>query len=166
MATEIPATGPDNILFASTSTRWRSSGVSVCASAIAHQASRMMVTAARFMIDFAFCAKGSPTLNAALQRRAHATPNKGYSPASPLQARVRPVCSFPRHGPPQSFVPRDVVTFLVPGARTKDAQAVTRWQEINLDIWANLEVIVTKVVDQVSTSENLPSPRHAEQPIC
>jgi len=45
---------------------------------------------------------------------------------------------------PQSFMPRDVVTFLVPGTRTKDAQAVTRWQETNLDIWANLEVIVTK----------------------
>src|SRR5215510_92246 len=71
-------------------------------------------------------------------------------------------CSFPRHGTPQSFVPRNVMTFLVPGTRTKDAQAVMRWQETNLDKWPNLEVIVTKVIDQVSTPENLPSRRHVE----
>src|SRR5262245_8473378 len=77
-----------------------------------------------------------------------------------------PSCSSPRDGTPQSFMPRDVMTVLVPGTRTKDAQAVTRWQETDLDKWANLEVIVTKVIDHVATSENLPGRRYTEQPIC
>src|ERR1051325_5578715 len=52
MATEIPATGRESILFAIASTRSLSSVGGAWACAIAQHASRMMVTAARFIIDF------------------------------------------------------------------------------------------------------------------
>src|SRR5262249_10799335 len=93
-------------------------------------------------------------------------PREGLRTSAARVCQACPGCSSPRDGTPQSFVPRDVMTFLVPGTRAKDAQAVTRWHETDLDKWADLEVIVTKVVDQVSKSENLPGRRHAEQPIC
>jgi hypothetical protein len=65
MATEIPATGCESILFATASTRSLSSVGSVWACAIALHATRMMMTAAHFMIDFAFCATGRPAPNGA-----------------------------------------------------------------------------------------------------
>src|SRR5438045_8888841 len=55
MATEIPATGRESILFAGAPTRSLSSVGGVWACAIAQHASRMMVTVARFIIDFALC---------------------------------------------------------------------------------------------------------------